>query len=104
MQVWINGKFVDREAATISAFDAGLQHGIGLFETMSATHGTVFRAEAHTRRLAESARQLLLTESLRIEPLAQAVEHAVRHNGLERARVRLTITGGNLGLPMAPER
>ncbi len=104
MQVWINGKFVDRDAAMISAFDAGLQHGIGLFETMSAHHGTVFRAEAHTRRLADSAKQLLLTESLRADPLARAVDQAVERNGMERARVRLTVTGGNLGLPVTAER
>jgi branched-subunit amino acid aminotransferase/4-amino-4-deoxychorismate lyase len=104
MQVWINGKFVEREAATVSAFDAGLQHGIGLFETMSAHHGTVFRAEAHCRRLSDSARALLLTESLRPDPLAQAVDQAVERNGLERARVRLTVTGGNLGLPVTAER
>ena len=104
MQVWINGKFVEREAATVSAFDAGIQHGIGLFETMSAHHGTVFRAEAHTRRLAESARQLLLTENLRADPLTEAVERSVQRNGLERARVRLTVTGGDLGLPVAAER
>ncbi len=104
MLAWLNGKFVDRDSVTISAFDAGIQHGIGLFETFSAYNGTVFRAKAHTRRLVESARQLLLSESLRADPLANAVGQVVQRNGLQRARVRLTITGGNLGLPAARER
>ena len=32
--VWLNGEFVERDEARVSAFDAGLQHGVGLFETM----------------------------------------------------------------------
>ena len=39
MDVWLNGAFVDRDAARVSAFDAGLQHGVGLFETMLARNG-----------------------------------------------------------------
>jgi branched-subunit amino acid aminotransferase/4-amino-4-deoxychorismate lyase len=96
MHVWLNGKFVERDSATVAAFDAGLQHGIGLFETCSAHHGTVFRAEAHTQRLVQSARELLLSENLRAEPLAEAIALSVQHNELQHARVRLTVTGGNL--------
>jgi len=103
MLVWLNGQLVDRDTATVSAFDAGLQHGIGLFETMAARHATVFRCEAHVERLIDSARQLLLSDRLRVEPLARAVEQAVQRNGVEDARVRLTVTGGNLGLLAARE-
>jgi branched-subunit amino acid aminotransferase/4-amino-4-deoxychorismate lyase len=98
MIVWLNGKFVERDKASITAFDAGLQHGIGLFETLTAHNGTPFRADAHARRLVESARELLLSDSLRAEPLAEAVALAVRRNELEHARVRLTVTGGNLNV------
>ncbi len=104
MQIWLNGKFVARDAALISAFDAGLQHGIGLFETCVARNGTVFRAEAHARRLVESAAALLLNNDLRIEPLARAMQTAVEHNELDEARVRLTVTGGDLGLAAALQR
>jgi branched-subunit amino acid aminotransferase/4-amino-4-deoxychorismate lyase len=98
MLVWLNGKFIERDKAQVAAFDAGLQHGIGLFETLAARNGTPFRAEAHARRLVESARQLLLSESLRVEPLAEAVAVSVQRNGLDQARVRLTVTGGDLNL------
>lgn len=98
MQVWINGSFVDRAEATISAFDAGLQHGVGLFETMGAAHGRVFRLDEHLDRLRDSARELRLTTRLRIDPLAEAVRRTVEVNGLERARVRITITGGDLNM------
>jgi len=98
LTVWLNGRFVGRDEAKVSIFDAGFQHGVGLFETMSARHGVVFRAEAHMRRLADSARTLLLTEKLRIMPLVEAIEHTVRESGLDAARVRLTLTGGDLNL------
>jgi len=98
MQVWLNGQFIDRDMAQVSVFDAGFQHGVGLFETMSAVNGRVFRPEAHIQRLAESAKQLLLSERLRTEPLVEAVQHAIDHNNMAEARLRLTITGGNLNM------
>jgi len=104
MQIWLNGKFVERDAAVISAFDAGIQHGIGLFETCTAHNGRVFRAEAHARRLVGSARALLLSETLRPEPLAEALQRAVEHNAVDEARLRLTVTGGDLGLTAAVQR
>ena len=62
MYVWLNGEFVDHDSASVPVFDAGFQHGVGLFETMSARNGRVFRAEAHMHRLIESARALLLSD------------------------------------------
>ena len=96
MYVWLNGEFVDHDSASVPVFDAGFQHGVGLFETMSARNGRVFRAEAHMHRLIESARALLLSDRLRAAPLIEAVNHTVQRNELEAARVRLTVTGGNL--------
>lgn len=96
MHLWLNGQFIERDDAMVSVFDAGFQHGVGLFETMLARNGRVFRAESHMRRLAHSAKELLLSDRLRIEPLIEAVSLSVNRNELVDARVRLTITGGNL--------
>src|SRR5690606_27837515 len=98
MQVWLNGQFVERDSAMVSIFDAGFQHGVGLFETMLARNGVVFRPGAHMERLVNSARQLLLSERLRIDPLIEALNLTVSRNKLKEARVRLTITGGNLNM------
>lgn len=104
--VWINGAFVERDEARVSAFDAGLQHAVGLFETMLACgpDGRIFRIEKHLARLDRSARELGLTDSLKVRALAETLEHVVAQSGLTgedpalRARVRLTVTGGNLSL------
>jgi branched-chain amino acid aminotransferase len=99
---WLNGRLIEHDEARVSAFDAGFQHAVGLFETMHGGAGRVFRLERHLERLATSARELGLTESLRTDALGEAVEHALEASELAtgdgRARVRLTITGGDLNL------
>ena len=98
MHIWFNGQFIDSTTAKISVFDAGFQHGVGLFETMLARNGRIFRVNAHMHRLDESARALLLSKRLRPGPLAEAAELTVQRNQMESARVRLTVTGGDLNL------
>jgi branched-chain amino acid aminotransferase len=105
LEVWLDGQFVPVDEAKVSAFDAGFQHAVGLFETMTARHGRAFRATAHMERLLDSARSLLLLESLRLESLVEAIHATVARNELEDARVRLTLTGGPLNLRVeAPGR
>lgn len=92
--VWLNGEFVEGNRALISAMDAGLQHGVGLFETMVASEGRVFQLMEHLARLQRSARDLRLSGALRINPLAEAVRRTAERAEEPRCRVRLTITGG----------
>jgi branched-subunit amino acid aminotransferase/4-amino-4-deoxychorismate lyase len=103
MLVWLNGEFVDREQATVSIFDAGYQHAVGLFETMAARHGRVFRLRQHIDRLIDSTRELLLTQRLVAEPLIEAVQRTVARNNMDTARVRLSVTGGDLGRPASEQ-
>ena len=101
MTAWINGKFVEHAEARVGLFDAGFQHGIGLFETMLAREGAVLGFEAHLERLATSARELRLFDPLKVEPLAEAVQHALAKSGLRDARIRITLTAGDMGRPFA---
>lgn len=96
--VWLSGAFVPADEARLSAFDAGVQHGVGLFETMLAVGERVVDLARHVERLRGSARELGLSDSLRAPALIEAVEMVVRRAGLERARVRLTVTGGDLNM------
>lgn len=98
MKVYLDGKLIDADDAKLSAFDAASQHGVGLFETMRAYNGKVFRLDEHIRRLITSAKELGLTDQLRADPLAEAVELTLKRNELADARVRLTVTGGDLSL------
>ena len=100
IEAWLDGVFVPVNDVRVSGFDMGFQHAVGLFETMRAAHGQVFRVEAHMERLAESARELLLTDSLRTSALSDAVQQTVARNGLVDARIRLTLTGGAMHRPL----
>jgi branched-subunit amino acid aminotransferase/4-amino-4-deoxychorismate lyase len=98
MQVYLNGDMVDAGGARISIEDAGFTHAVGLFETMAARNGHVFRMDAHLARMNESAQQLGLARQLDVETLGQAVMRTLEHNKLSEARVRLTVTAGAVSL------
>ncbi|MEM1107463.1 MAG: aminotransferase class IV [Planctomycetota bacterium] len=89
---------VPADQANISVTDAGFQHAVGLFETFQVHQGQVFRLAQHLDRLAGSARELGLAEEFNTAPLAEAVEQTIAHNGLVRARMRLTLTAGTLSM------
>ena len=72
LEAWLDGSFVRVDEARVSAFDAGFQHAVGLFETMLARNGSVFRVHAHVSRLERSARKLLMVESLQVDAVAEA--------------------------------
>lgn len=90
--VYLSGSMVRREEARISAMDGGFLYGYGLFETVRAYGGRVFRLGRHLERLARSADAL----GIPVDParLADAVMETLRANDLAEARVRLTVSGG----------
>lgn len=98
--VYLNGRLVQRSQAMVEAFDYGFLYGYGLFETMRAYNGVVFRLVEHVERLIQGGQRLGFAGCLRASQLAAACTDTVRANGLQEARVRLTVTPGNGdGLP-----
>ncbi len=98
MDIYLNGQLVPPAQARVGLDDAGLQHAVGLFETMASYRGNVFRLQAHLDRLARSARELGLASDLDTAALAEAVRKTIRHNQIDRARIRLTLTPGSVSL------
>lgn len=106
--VFLNGGLLrdDDAQASVSLTDAGFMHAVGLFETMTARRGDggvhVVRVDEHVGRLVASARELGLASSLRAGPLAEAVVHTAQAHfeqaQHDAARLRLTVTGGDLNL------
>ena len=107
-EIFVNGMYVERDQARVSAADAGVLHAVGLFETMTARvtgDGVVVESlDEHLDRLQASASTLGLSTELKTGPLGEAVVETVRRSGHERSRVRLTITGGDLNLLRATGR
>ncbi|MFK7790330.1 MAG: aminotransferase class IV [Phycisphaeraceae bacterium] len=98
MKTYLNGQMLDDSQALISAQDAGFQHAVGLFETMFATHGKVFRLQRHLDRLKHSAAELGLAADMQTAPLVEAVQQTLAANEMDNARLRLTVTAGTLSM------
>ncbi len=94
--IHINGQLVPYEDARIAAADAGLLHGAGLFETMRARNGKIFRLRSHLDRLTRSAQALSIPFSLGETQLAEMATELLDANDIADARLRLTITRGDL--------
>lgn len=92
--VWLNNRFVDEAAASVSIRDAGLLHGAGVFTTMRAGGGRVFRFGDHLRRLRDSCEALFIPLQYKDEVLEGAVSELLNRNNLSDARLRLTVTRG----------
>jgi branched-chain amino acid aminotransferase len=97
---YLNGSLVSRGDARIAVLDYGFLYGFGLFETMRAYGGHVFRLDRHLKRLARSGENLgIAVESAALE---RAVTETIRANGLGDARIRLTVSIGEGGVVPDP--
>lgn len=96
MSEWVsvNGQLIPAAEARVSVFDSGFMQGIGLFETMRAYDGAIFRLRAHVERLVRSAQRLGWTVLPDVDDLVAEAVRVVRETGSADARVRLTVTTG----------
>lgn len=99
-KVYIAGKLVPAEQATVSVFDHGLLYGDGIFEGIRVYGGRVFLLKEHIDRLYESALAIRLQIPIAPAEMTKAVEDTVRENGITDGYVRLVVTrgAGSLGL------
>lgn len=100
--IWIDGHRVDASRAGISPLDRGFTLADGLFETMRAYSGTIFRLDAHLRRLASGAAVLGLPIPDDVPRTVAAAASAVRNLGWPDAAIRLTVSRGAGPRGLAP--
>lgn len=92
-KIYLNGRIVPGSEARISVYDHSFLYGYGLFETMRAYNGTIFKQEEHLARLHKSAETIGL--DLKDIDLSQACRDTIEANGLVSARIRLTVSHGD---------
>ena len=97
--IYLNGRLIPRHKAKLSPFDHGFLYGYGLFETMRAYQGHIFRLDRHLTRFRRSAQSLGLTHSIlnaveRRQSLEDACLTTLQANKLKDARLRLTVSAG----------
>ena len=93
-KVFLNGEIIDAQAAQIPITDSSFLYGIGLFETMRAVGGRVFRLADHLTRLNASAKALAICNRYTDEDIAAAVDGLLQANELSDARLRLSLSNG----------
>ena len=98
--VYIDGKLVPADQATVSVFDHGLLYGDGVFEGIRVYGGNGFLLAEHVDRLYESARSIRLEIPISNQQMVSAVNETVQANGIDDGYVRLVVTrgSGTLGL------
>ena len=98
--VWLNGKLLPPEKATVSVFDHGLLYGDGVFEGIRTYNGRIFKLKTHLLRLYDSAKAIRLEVPYGINELTDACRQTVEANEAHNGYVRLCVTrgAGTLGL------
>ncbi len=104
LKVWMDGRLMDKADAKVSVYDHGLLYGDGVFEGIRLYHGKVFEAEAHLRRLFDSAKSIRLTIPYPAEQLKAAILETAKANNFTDCYVRLVVTRGVGYLGLNPNK
>ena len=98
MLVWKNGEFIPWEAATVHVTTHALHYGSSVFEGIRAYEtpqgAALFRLQAHTKRLINSAKIARIDVPYNEEQLNEATIELVRRNGHASCYVRPLVFRG----------
>jgi branched-chain amino acid aminotransferase len=103
-QIWIDGKYYEKDQAKVSVFDHGLLYGDGVFEGIRAYNGRVFRLKQHLDRLYASAKAIWIDIPMPQSEMHQLVLECMRVNQLSDAYIRLLVTRGVGDLGLDPRK
>jgi len=102
--VWLNGAFVEQDAALVSVLSHGLHCGTGVFEGIRAyaigDGPAVFRHVEHLQRLQRSAELIRMELPFSVEEVRAAIRELIAVNGFDACYIRpLAFRGwGELGI------
>jgi branched-subunit amino acid aminotransferase/4-amino-4-deoxychorismate lyase len=94
--VYLNGQLLPADQACLPVGDAGFLHGASAFTTMYARGQKVFRLERHLARLLKTAERFTLRTDAEAETLSDAVGQLLAARSLPEARVRVTLSPGDI--------
>lgn len=98
--VYVNGRFMPHEDASISVFDSGFLSGDAIFEGLRIHNGRALRLEEHLDMLWESAHALMIGLTLTRDEVREAIVETARKNGIrEDGYLRIQITRGRMSKP-----
>ncbi len=82
------------EKANVSVLDRGFCYGDGLFETMRACKGNIFRPDRHLERLFESLPLIFINLPMTRQEVKAVVRETLDRNKCKNAIIRVIVTRG----------
>ena len=92
--VWVNGRLADATTPQLTILDRGFTLADGLFETMRAYSGAIFRLGRHLERLQRGAVRLGIPLPAGLRATIVSAMRTAAGAGLREASVRLTVSRG----------
>ena len=102
--VYVNGEYLPAGEAAVSVFDHGLLYGDGVFDTMFATYGYIFKLAEHVERFRRSLRAVRLEPPIPLDDLEGVIVETVARNGLRDAYIKVVATRGVSAEPLLDPR
>lgn len=98
--IYVDGKLLPREEATVSVYDSGFMLGDGIWEGLRLYHGTLSFLEEHLDRLFEAALYIDLDIGMTREELTEAINATLEANQMHHdVHIRLMVTRGKKKKP-----
>jgi branched-chain amino acid aminotransferase len=105
-KIWMDGKLVDWEDATVHVLTHGLHYGSGVFEGIRAYETkrgpAVFRLTDHIRRLFRSAHVYHMDIPFSLDEICEGAKETVRANGLRECYLRPLVYRGYAEMGLNP--
>ncbi len=102
--VYVNGEFLPARQATISVFDHALLYGDGVYDTLMAWNGFIFKLDAHLDRLWRSCRAVKIEPPVNRAQLRKLIEETVSRSKLRNAYVKCIVSRGTSPAPLLDPR
>jgi branched-chain amino acid aminotransferase len=107
-KIWMDGKLVDWEDATVHVLTHALHYGTGVFEGIRAYEtpkgSGIFRLTDHMKRLFRSAQVYMIDIPFSLDELVEAAKDTVRASGLKACYVRPIVYRGYGEMGLNPLR
>jgi len=96
LKIYINGRLVPHQEATISVFDSGLNFADGVFEGIRVYNASVYGLDHHVKRLFESAKAFEIEIGMSPADFKGVIVDWLRANGVrDNFHARPIVTRGN---------
>ncbi len=92
--VYVNGKYLPEEEATVSIFDRGFLFADGVYEVTSVLGGKLIDFDGHAARLQRSLNELGMAQPVDDDELLDIHRELVARNGIDEGLVYLQVTRG----------